>query len=285
MSTANPDHEYEIDSKIPDRDEIQAHYAARSAEVVARHADASLDIAYGPDVRQRLDIFAAGGSDLPAILFFHGGYWTGGSKESRRFPAPAWNQRGITWVPVEYRLTPAATLDDIVADVRQAVAWFHANASRYGCNPAAIHVCGNSAGGHIAGMLAAAGWQARLSLPDDVVKSATAISGLFDLAPLRETFINKWLALDVDGARRNSPIDLPPRAGLPIILSWGGLESRSFHRQSLKYAEMCRGAGADVTIADRPKANHLSIIAELEEPESPLFATIADKIIGGANRL
>ena len=116
-------------------------------------------------------------------------------------------------MPVEYRLAPAATVDGIVDDARRAVAWFHAHAAEYGCDPAAIHVAGNSAGGHLTGMLAAEGWQAEWSLPADVIASAAPVSGLFDLAPLRRTFANDWLALDDAGARRNSPIHRPPRAG------------------------------------------------------------------------
>ena len=277
MSAIDWDDEYEIDLKIPDRASIQAGYWERS-EALSRREDAILDIAYGPDARHRLDIFPGRGAGQPAILFFHDGYWTGGAKESRRFPASAWNARGVAWVPVEYRLTPAVSLNDIVLDVRRAVAWFYANARNFGCDPDAICVCGNSAGGHIVGMLSTMGWQQAISLPDDVVKSATGISGLFDLEPLRQTFVNKWLSLDADSARRNSPIAFAPRVGLPVILSWGGRESRSFRQQSERYAAMCAAAGATVTIADRPQANHLSIIGELAEPESPLFRAIAAQV-------
>lgn len=273
--------EYEIDSKIPDREEIQARYAAWSREATSAHAGAALDVAYGPDPRQRLDILPAAGGGAPAILFFHGGYWTGGAKESRRFPATVWNAHGVAWVSVEYRLTPAVTLDDVVADARRAVAWFHRNAERYGCDPRAIHVCGNSAGGHLAGMLAAAGWQVPHGLPEDVVKSATALSGLFELEPLRGTFVDAWLKLDTQAARRNSPILLPPRSELPVVVSWGGRESREFGRQSESYASICRGAGARVTVVDRPLANHLSIIGELADPASPLFAAIAKSLAVG----
>ncbi len=271
---------YEIDSKIPDGAAIQARYGEASA-AVARRGDGALDVAYGADARQRLDIFPAGGSKQPAMLFFHGGYWTGGAKENRRFPAVAWNARGVAWVPVEYRLAPAVKLDDIVADVRASVAWFHANAERYGCDPEAIHVCGNSAGGHIAAMLAADGWPQADGLPDDIVKSATAISGLFDLVPIRETFVNGWLKLDEAMIERNSPIGLPPRHGATINVSWGGLESWAFREQSLTYADVCRKAGCAVTIVERPQSNHFTIIGELAEPDSPLFQAMAAHVAGG----
>ena len=102
----------------------------------------------------------------------------------------------------------------------------------YGCGPAAIHVAGNSAGGHLAGMLAAEGWQAERGLPEDVIASAAPVSGLFDLAPLRRTFANDWLALDEAGAQRNSPIHRPPRAGMPVVVARGGEEPAAFRGQS-----------------------------------------------------
>lgn len=158
MTRDEIDAAYEIDSKIPDRGEKQARYTAASAALPQTDA-VRLDIAYGSDPRQTMDVFCVPGAirPTPAILFFHGGYWMGGAKEARRFPAPAWNARGVAWASVEYRLAPAVDLDAIVDDVRSAVAWFHRSAAQFGCDPGAIHVAGNSAGGHITGSLLADG--------------------------------------------------------------------------------------------------------------------------------
>ena len=285
MHLASLNDAYEIDSKIPERLEIQARYDRLSKQAVLNNPKAKLDVAYGSHARQRLDILPPSRAGAAAILFFHGGYWTAGSKESRRFPAAAWNSREVAWVSVEYRRSPDVTIEDIVVDARTAVAWFNAHATRYGCDPDRIHVCGNSAGGHIAGTLAAAGWQRALGLPDDVIKSATALSGLFDLRPLVHTFVNGWLELDDERARRSSPIFMPlPRVGLPVILSWGGRESDAFRDQSRDYESACSAAGAEVTVVERPDANHLSIIGELAEPSSPLFSAIETRIIAAAAR-
>lgn len=269
--------EYEIESRVPNVEAVQAHYAELSA-AAADLPGAHLDLAYGSEARQALDVFAVPSGGAPALLFFHGGYWRAGSKETRRFPAQVWRDRGVAWVPVGYRLTPDATLDDIVADARAAIAWFHTNAARFGCDPARLHLAGNSAGGHIVGMLAADGWQSELGLPDDTIKSVVAVSGVFDLAPLRETFVNEWLSLDAGAAARNSPMGLPPRVGLPLLVSWGGLESDAFKAQSREYAEACRRSGAAVSMLERAEADHFSIIGEFGQPESPLFKAITGQI-------
>ncbi len=270
---------YDIEASVADLPAIQARYAEASAALTDLD-EAALDVAYGPDPRQRLDILAPPDGARAAILYFHGGYWKGGAKEGRRFPAPAWNARGVAWVPVEYRLAPAATVDDIVDDARRAVARFHARAADYGCDPAAIHVAGNSAGGHLAGMLAAEGWQAERGLPEDVIASAAPVSGLFDLSPLRRTFANDWLALDEAGARRNSPIHLPPRRGMPVAVAWGGEEPAAFRGQSEAYAAVCTRAGAEVTAIECAGADHFSIMAEWADPASPLFKALARNIAG-----
>ena len=270
---------YDIEASVADLPAIQARYAEASAALTDLD-EATLDIAYGPDPRQRLDILAPPDGARAAILYFHGGYWKGGAKEGRRFPGPAWNARGVAWVSVEYRLAPAATVDDIVDDARRAVARFHARAADYGCDPAAIHVAGNSAGGHLAGMLAAEGWQAERGLPEDVIASAAPVSGLFDLSPLRRTFANDWLALDEAGAQRNSPIHLPPRRGMPVAVAWGGEEPAAFRGQSEAYAAVCTRAGAEVTAIECAGADHFSIMAEWADPASPLFKALARNIAG-----
>jgi len=277
MPTIDLNQEYEIESKVPNVGELQARYAELSA-TAATLPGANLDLSYGQTPLQALDLFLPASKPVPAIMFFHGGYWRAGSKETRRFAAAPWLERGIAWVPVGYRLAPDVTMDDIVADARAAVAWFHTNAARLGCDPDRIHVAGNSAGGHLAGMLAADGWQDAMDLPSDVVKSVVGVSGLYDLTPLRRTFVNDWLSLDADAATRNSPIHAPPRAGLPILLSWGGRESDEFKRQSRDYAEVCRSGGADVSLLEREDADHFSIIGEFGQPESPLFAAIAGQL-------
>lgn len=272
--------EYDIEARVPNVADIQSGYVAAST-AAAMLAGAQLDLAYGTAPRQALDIFSPDAARAPALLFFHGGYWRAGAKESRRFAAAAWRERGVAWVPVGYRLSPGVSLDDIVADARSAVGWFHANADRLGCDPDRIHVAGNSAGGHLVGMLAARGWQEAMGLPGDVIKSASAVSGIFDLAPLRQTFVNEWLSLDANAAKRNSPIATPPRAELPMLLAWGGKESDAFKTQSRDYADVCRASGVAVSLLERRQADHFSIIGEFGQPESPLFTAIAERIGAG----
>ena len=280
MRDPDLDAAYDIEASVPDLPAIQARYADASAALTGLR-EAALDVAYGPDPRHRLDILAPPEGARAAILYFHGGYWKAGDKEGRRFPAPVWNARDIAWVPVEYRLAPAATVDGIVDDARRAVAWFHAHAAGHGCDPSAIHVAGNSAGGHLTGMLAAEGWQAERSLPDDVIASAAPVSGLFDLSPLQRTFANDWLALDeadCAGATARSASAAAQRYTHRRRL--GRPRNRQRSAASRKpMRKPASGPDAEVTVNRmRPDADHFSIMADWADPASPLFKALARNI-------
>lgn len=270
--------QYDIEATVPNVGELMADYHARSVQI-ADTVPATLDLPYGSDSRQCLDLFVPTGAELsPAQLFFHGGFWRGSSKDDRRFPALVFFERGVAWVPVEYRLAPDVTLDDIVDDARSAVKWIYENGSDHGLDPKRIFVSGNSAGGHLVGMIAADDWQQKYGLPLDVVRGACAVSGLYELDPLRQTFANEWLQLDAAGSARNSPARHLPRSGLPMILSWGGKETDAFKQQSRDYAAASEKAGAKMTAFERTDADHFSIIGEFGDPGSPLSQAIFEQM-------
>lgn len=268
---------YDLDPSATVAVAAQADYQARSDEA-AKLPGAKLDLAYGDAPRQRLDIFSVPGEMAPVLLFIHGGYWRAGAKDTRRFAAPAWRDQSVCWVPVGYRLAPDATMDEIVDDVRSALAWIYREGSRHGCDPNRIHVCGNSAGGHLAALLGADGWQADYGVPEDVVKSVTAVSGLYDLEPFRSEMHNEWLKLDEAAAMRNSPVHVGVRAGLTFLLALGGQETPAFKYQSDRFAATCRAAGAPVRGMVCADDDHFTVIARFGDPDSPLFEAMRQMI-------
>lgn len=269
--------EYQI--HVPDKDALSAHYETLNKKTLSI-LKGQLDIAYGTaGPRHCLDIFApeTAGS-FPIVVFIHGGYWRFNSKELRRFPAQAFIKNGIAWVPINYRLSPEASIDDIVHDVRAAIAWLYQNAKTYHCDPERIYVCGNSAGGHLVAMLSAAGWQETFSLPDNVIKGGCALSGLFDLEPLLLSEPNEWLQMDKDTAIRNSPVYSLAMSHQKLIITCGTEETNEFRRQSRDYAERLKEHGVQTSYFEMEGENHFSIIGRLADEDSELFKQIVEMV-------
>ena len=263
----------------PGMGDLVRRYEELSDELV-HTMPGELDVPYGAaGPRQMLDIFAPETGGAPILVFIHGGYWFFNSKDPRRFPAREFVPRGIAWVPINYRLAPTVPMSDIVADVRNAVKWLYRHAGEYGCDPDRIYVSGNSAGGHLTAELLSDDWPGQYGLPADVVKGACAISGLYDLEPLLECEPNEKLRLDLESARRYSPIYYLSGQATPSIIACGANESAEFRRQTAAYADTLKEAGYPVTHMEVAGHDHFSIIGELANPESPLFRAVIGMIV------
>ncbi len=119
-----------------------------------------LDIAYGENARQKLDIYRIddGKAGKTAVIYIPGGGFTGGDK--RQDPIFFGNvgrffaRRGMVGVCANYRLTPEFKWPAASQDVQSAVRWIKANAARLGVNPGKIVIFGHSAGAaHVASYL------------------------------------------------------------------------------------------------------------------------------------
>ena len=271
------DRQYDARASVASFDAEYARYVAASAAVLAdprRIADRVYDETSG----EKLDVYRAG-EGAPLFVWIHGGYWRASSKQDNAFAAAGLIGRGISVAVLDYTLAPAVTLDEIVRQVRAAVAWLHRNGAAFGCDVSRIHVGGSSAGGHLTGMLLAGGWHAGFGVPEDVVGTALALSGLHDVEPLIGTKVNGWMNLDAAAARRNSPIRLiPARSGARLIASVGGLETDEFRRQTADYAATWNAAGHAGAVVAMPRHNHFDIALSLSEPEGALCRRLVETI-------
>src|SRR5437660_1737901 len=111
-------------------------------------------------------------------------------------------------------------------------------------------------------------------VPADVVKAGCAVSGLYDLEPIRLCYLNEVLGLTPESARRNSPVHLKPTGRAPLVLAVGAAEGPEYHRQTNDLAAAWRALGAPVDIVDAAGLDHFSIVVELERPDSALARVI-----------
>jgi len=244
---------YNNGAAVADSPKIVADWEARSARLRAEHPE-GLDLRYGSDERNRIDYFAAR-RDAPVLAFIHGGYWQMRAKELFAFVAEGPLAWGINVALIGYTLAPQKRLDGIVAEIRAALDWLHQSIPMLGGNNAQLFVSGWSAGGHLTAM----------AMDHPAVKSGLAISGIFDLEPMRLSYINDKLCLDEDEARRNSPGPTEK----PLFIAYGADELPQLRRQSEDYARLLGRKAAPV-----PRRNHFTVLEELASPHGALTALV-----------
>ncbi|MCT8974735.1 alpha/beta hydrolase [Microbaculum marinisediminis] len=267
MDRATLEREYDARATVPSIDPFLERYAAISADMRAT-LPCHLDVSYGPSDAETMDVFPAG-PNAPVFVFIHGGYWRLLSKDDSAFMAEVFTRAGVSVVALNYALAPAVSLDEIVRQCRAAIAWIYANGREFGIDCDRIFVGGNSAGGHLVGMLTCGDWHDAFGVRPDVIKGALAVSGLFDLEPVRLCVPNEWLRLDEDAVARNSPIlHLPERNGCPLLVSWAGSETSEFKRQSREFADAWTARDFPCTAFELSARNHFDLILDLADPDS-----------------
>ena len=251
-------------------DDIVANWIALSAAFTGRN-DCVLDIPYGDRPEEVLDLYKPATADAPVLIFIHGGYWRALDKKPFAFMAEPLVTAGALVASINYTLCPAVTIDEIVRQCRAACAWVWRNAKRHGGDPDRIHVTGHSAGGHLTAMMAATGWPAHeRGLPADLLKSATPLSGLFDLAPILLTSINADVRMDAAAASRNSPQAQVPAHDMPMTVAVGGGETDEFRRQSKEFRDRWAGHLSRIDYIETPGENHFTIIDGIARPGGPI---------------
>jgi len=262
------DAEYNNREKVRDSADWLARYAVASAE--ARSALlCELDGAYGSHAGERLDVFPGRGAPTPVHVFIHGGYWQWLDKSDFSFVARGLGSVGAAVVVINYALIPTVTMDELVRQCRASIVWVHRNAPAFGGDPNRIFVSGHSAGGHLTAMLMSTDWTS-LGLPADAVKAGCGISGLYDLEPIRLSYLNDVVKLTPEAARRNSPVHCAPRRAGPLLLTVGEQEGPEYHRQTDELAAVWRSRGLPCQILNLQRQHHFSIVAELENPDGTL---------------
>ena len=259
---------------MPEHPEIIAGWQRDAALYRAARRDRSeIGTAYGPDPRQTIDLFHPDNPApaKPLVVFIHGGYWRTWEPALFSHFAAGANQRGYAVAFPGYRLCPTVSVSDIVGDLRAACLALHRRFK------APLVVCGHSAGGHLAAAMVATDWSKEDAGVDaDLIRRGIAISGLYDLAPLLLTSINRDLHLSAEEARAMSPAFWPVSTDVHFTAIAGGAETPEYQRQSRLLAERWSDAGARVRHELIPGANHFTAPVSLTDPESGLVSRLVD---------
>ena len=278
VSSAEIDAQYNVGATLADAGTYLRGYADRSREARAR-LRCKLDIAYGPTLDETLDIFPADRPGAPVFVFIHGGYWRGFSSKDFSCVALGVQAAGITTVVVNYSLCPKVTIDEIARQSRAAVAWTLRRIGDHGGDPARVAVGGHSAGGHLSAMCLEARWDEDYGLARDPLVAAVLVSGIFDLEPLRHSYLQPSIRLDDGVIARNSPLFAIRPCATTLLVTWGGDESAEFARQSTSFHDAWQAAGNASELLSQPGAHHFSATDGFESAASPICHWLGDRLV------
>jgi len=232
---------------------------AAASKVFREQRPKHLNLAYAPGERTKWDLYPATEAKVPCFVHIHGGYWQRGSKEIFACLAEGALARGWSAALPGYTLAPEASLTQITNELRTAFDWLDAKGAEHGI-AGPIIVTGWSAGGHLTAFI----------LDHRKVAAGLAISGVFDLAALRDSpHVNDKVKLTEVEIETLSPMR-QPSVNKPLSIAYGTGElpamiasSRDYHA----YRAQAHVPGHLIPIA---KANHFTILDELRLANSDL---------------
>ncbi|XP_047689655.1 kynurenine formamidase isoform X1 [Prionailurus viverrinus] len=229
-----------------------------------------LHVPYGDGEGENLDIYFPEqvSEASPFCVFFHGGYWQSGSKDTSAFMVNPLTAQGVAVVIVAYDIAPKGTLDQMVDQVTRSIVYIQ---KQYPRNEG-IYLCGHSAGAHLAAMMLLADWTKHAVTPN--LRGFFLVSGIYDLEPIVFTSQNGPLLMTLEDARRNGPQQLleaaptqPVDPACHVLVIVGQHDSPEFSRQSREfYQTLCRG-GWNASFEELHDVDHFEIIWKLTQDD------------------
>ena len=239
------------------------------------------DQRYGDGPLQVADLFPAsrsnGQSRAPIVLFYHGGFWRGLSKDHVGYVAGPLVRSGAACVLPNYDLCPNVTMTTVVAQARQALLWTRQQAARLNADPDRIFVAGNSAGAHLAAMMMTEDWT-RHGLARNPIAGAFLVTGIYDLRVIPRIQVNEDVRLSSEDLLRFSPQFLALPCRVPSIVAAGAAEPPLWIEQSRRFAAKLSAAGPNARMIEVPGLHHFSITQSLSDPTALLTRAMLDLV-------
>ena len=268
MTRAERDAAYDNLAAVSDSMALNTARAAASAAWRAARPG-HLDLRYGPRERNLWDLYPAADPNAPCIVFIHGGYWQRNSKDQFASLAGGLATHGWAAALPGHTLAPDATLTGIVAEIRAALDWLGANGPAHGILGPVL-LSGWSAGGHLTA----------LALGHPAVTAGLAISGVYDLAPIRDTALNVALELTDQEIERLSPLRLPV-VQKPLAIAYGSDELPALVWDSKHLYDARQANNAPGQLLEIEGANHFSILERLRRPDGALVKLAREILASG----
>ncbi|MEO6896519.1 MAG: alpha/beta hydrolase [Caldimonas sp.] len=243
---------------------------------------ASLDIAYGPLRRQKLDVYTpelrAPSEGFPVVVFFYGGTWVSGERGDYKFMGEALAERGILAIVADYRLYPEVRYPEFLKDSALAVAWSLDHATALGGNPKRVFVMGHSAGGYNAAMVALdPRWLAPTGHSAKDLAAWIGLAGPYEFLPLEPGSPARPVFFHPDYPPDTQPIDDVTSASLRAFLAAPADDKVvSPERSTLAMAAKLKAAGVPVELKMYGGISHALLVGAFARPLRGLAPVLDD---------
>jgi acetyl esterase/lipase len=243
--------------------------------------------AYGPEARQKLDLYvpAQPVRGAPVVQFIYGGSWDSGERASYAFVGEALAARGIVTAVVDTRLVPEVRFPAFVEDSAAATVWLKRNVADHGGDPGRIFVMGHSSGAYNAAMVAVTPLFTRQAgLQGRVYAGLIGLAGPYDFLPLdvgaTQTAFGSYPDLP-----RTQPVIVATRSAPPAFLATGAEDRTVYPRNTVALAKRLRELGVPVVEKTYPDIGHAGILTAIASPfrdRAPVLDDVVAFVKGGA---
>ena len=227
------------------------------------------DIAYGPDPRQRLDVYAprAHRPDAPVVVFFYGGSWDSGRRQDYLFVGAALASHGYVAVIPDYRIYPQVRWPAFLQDSAQAVRWARDHGADYGGDARRLVLMGHSAGAYNAAMLTLDGrWLGAVGMaPNRDVRAMVGLAGPYDFLPLHSDEL-KQIFGPPERRPDTQPINHVGPGTPPLWLGTDEHDRTVDPGNTRRLAAAVRAEGGKVEVRVYPRLNHQLMIGTFASP-------------------
>ena len=254
---------------------------ARVREQFSHH----LDLAYGDDQKQRLDLYLPEGEVLnaPVFLFLHGGGFREGDRAHYGSVAEPFVKAGVITAVSSYRLTGSgAHYPDQPDDVKSTVKWLFENIKQHGGNPEAIYVGGHSAGAILSADIGVnRAWLVEMGMPKEILKGIIPVSGPYDVRARGERPGEVYTYAPTPELREQASPILHVTDPVPAALVAVGSEE-GYQESSAAFTEVLKEAGVDAHYLLLDGEDHADTALSLANENNELFKQ-ALRMIQGSN--
>jgi arylformamidase len=275
------DDAYDQTIYAPNRDLVIKRRVINSARTRALLGEPQR-VAYGPSPIEALDIFRTERPKAPVNIFIHGGAWRLNRAADYAVQAELFVRAGAHHVLLDFCNVEdsGGDLMPMAEQVRRAVAWVHRNAESFGGDPDRLYLTGHSSGAHLGGCVVTTDWKER-GLPENILKGALLVSGMYDLAPVRLSKRSAYVKFTDEVEYQLSAIRHLDRLLTPLLLAYGTCETPEFQRQTRDFHAAVKAAGKPVELLVAGGYNHFEIIETLANPYGLLGrAALAQMMLG-----